>query len=175
MNKKENSKNIRSNNTLAHLKYHPKIYIRKNGALITAPTEDQSVAQSYQKWWDKGPIVDGKRITILSRKSAYQVNEEVRIIHVFEVVEPEHEMYVMGPKPIYGEYLDNELVKTAPPIDEYPFMLMFYNGIVIPSPAVDYNYEITSYKFNKHETHQIYWKLGSLKSNILKFNILETD
>ena len=56
----------------------------------------------------RAKAVGGTRLTILAKKNRYRVNEEVRIIHVLEVVEPGHRLFVMGPKPIYGEYIDGQ-------------------------------------------------------------------
>ena len=39
---------------------------------------------------DKGEIVGGKRLTILTNKDRYKPDEEVRVIHVMEAVEPGH-------------------------------------------------------------------------------------
>ena len=48
---------------------------------------------------------------------------------------------------------------------------MEYSGVTLPSPAVDYNYDITAYRFNEAGTHLIQWRLGELRSNILSIEV----
>jgi hypothetical protein len=79
----------------------------------------------------------------------------------------------MGPKPVYGEYVDGQLVTAAPPPGEDPLVPPIYDGITLPSPAVDYGYDITSYRFSKPATHEIQWRLDSLRSNLLTLEIME--
>jgi hypothetical protein len=71
----------------------------------------------------------------------------------------------MGPKAIYGEYVDGQLVTPAQPPPE------IYDGLVVDSPDVDYNYDITSYRFSRPGHHQIYWQLGDLRSNTLDIEV----
>jgi hypothetical protein len=47
-----------------------------------------------------------------------------------------------------------------------------YNGLTVPSPAVDYNYEITSYRFDAVGEHRIQWRLGALRSNVLTIEVV---
>lgn len=147
------------------------LYVRQGDRIVEASAEDKSVAQSYPKWSDKGSISDGKRLTILTQKNSYKVNEEIRVIHIFESIKLGDQVYVMGPKPVNGEYLDGQLVTDPPPNNEVPWIPLLYDGATLPSPAVDYNYDITSYSFSAPGTHQIYWQLGSLKSNTLTIEI----
>lgn len=158
-----------------HLEHWPGLFVREGERIVEAPAEDQAVAQSYPGWPDKGSILDGKRLTILTKKTTYQVDEEIRVIHIFEAVEPGHQVYIMGPKTIYGEYLDEQSVTLTPPEGEDPLIPQFYNGRVVPSPAVDFNYEITSYSFSAPGKHKIYWKLNSLQSNTLVFEIVRSN
>lgn len=154
-----------------HLRRWPGLYILQGNQIIEAPAEDIAVARGYPTCSDKGPILDGKRLTILTKKTTYQVNEEIRVIHVVEVIEGGHHVYVMGPKLIYGEYVDGQLVTEPLPDRDDPLVPRMYNGAVLPSPAVDYNHEITTCTFSEPGTHQIYWKLGSLQSNVLKLEL----
>jgi len=159
----------------SYLSRWPGLYVRDGNQIVAAPEEDISVARNYPIWRDKGQITDGKRLTILTKKTAYQVNEEVRIIHVVEVTEPGHTVYVMGPKPIYGEYMDGQLVTERLPAMEDPLAPSTYHGAVLPSPAVDYNYDITSYSFSKPGTHSFQWRLGPLESNVLTLEVAEAQ
>jgi hypothetical protein len=148
-----------------YLKQTPELYARQNGGIVKAPADDQAVAATYATSRVRGPLVDGQRITILAAKTAYQVGEEVRVIHVLEAPEPGHEVFVMGPKAIHGELVDS--VERTPP-DPGP---MSYDGRVLQSPAVDFNYEVTAYKFDVPGIHLIQWKVGKLASNVLAIDV----
>lgn len=165
--------NSDANNVPEYLKRWPGLYLHEEGRIVEAPAEDVALARSYPNWPDKGPIIDGRRLTIMVRKTSFWVDEEVRIVHVVEVLEPGHQVYVMGPKPIHGEYVDGQLVTASPPPGEDPLVPPIYDGITLPSPAVDYGYDITSYRFSKPATHEIQWRLDSLGSNLLTLEIME--
>jgi hypothetical protein len=92
---------------------------------------------------------------------------------VHEAVEPGHRVYVMGPKLVYGEYVDGQPTTPAPPPGENPLLPPIYNGRVLPSPAVDYNFEITSYSFTEPGTHHIQWRLEPLQSNVIAVEITD--
>lgn len=149
-----------------HLTHWPRLYIRKGDKIIDALADDIVVAKSYSATEGKGKVVGGTRLTILAKKDRYRVNEEVRIIHILEVVEPGHRLFVMGPKPIYGEYLDGRPVTP----EEAPERV--YDGLVLDSPNVDYNYEITAYRFSEPGRHRIHWQIGGLRSNTLELEIV---
>ena len=156
----------------SHLKRWPGLYVRAGGRIVEAPAEDIELAQTYPEWPDKGAVVEGKRLTILTNVRPYRINEEVRIIHVLEVVDPGHQVYIMGPKPVYGEYINNRLA-TAPPPEGDPLVPLEYNGTTLTSPAVDYNYEIASYVFPEPGIYRIVWELQRLQSNILIIKVEE--
>jgi hypothetical protein len=103
----------------------------------------------------------------MCRQGTYRVGEPVRVIHVLEVVTPGEEIYVMGPKAVGGEIVDGQKVTPANHGDHEP-----YDGRVLPSPGVDYNYEITSHTFAEPGRHTIQWRLGALTSNALVVEIL---
>jgi hypothetical protein len=50
-----------------------------------------------------------------------------------------------------------------------------YDGRALPSPAVDYNYEITQYRFAEPGLHQIYWQIGNLRSNTLSLEVVRDE
>jgi hypothetical protein len=154
-----------------YLKHWPGLYVRQDNRIVDAPAEDVAVARSYPDWSDKGQIINGKRITIMTNKLIYQENEEIRIIHVVEVVEPGHELFIMGPKQVYGEYIDEQLVSAPPLPNADPLRPLLYDGETVKSPGVDYNYDITAYRLSEPGKHQIIWKLDSLKSNTLTLEI----
>jgi hypothetical protein len=137
-----------------HLRHFPGLYIRKANKILDAPPADVAVAKGYPAFGDKGPVTRGLRLTIMAAKLEVGVDEEVRVIHVLEAVEPGHDVYVMGPKTVFNEYVDNKLVTKkykGPGV---------YDGAVMGSPWADYNYEITSYRFSTPGTHTIQWKGG---------------
>lgn len=148
-----------------YLKHFPGLYMRKGTEIVEALAEDIEVAKRYPETKEKGKVVGGKRLTIFTKKRRYKVNEEVRVIHVMEVAEPGHKIFVMGPKPIYGEYVDDKLVtpRAAPE--------QIYDGLVLDSPGVDYNYDITSYRFVEPGPHRIHWQIGELRSNTLRLEV----
>ncbi len=149
------------------------LFVRKGDIIVQASEDEIRVASGYSSWADKGKIIDGRRLTIMTSKTKYKINEEVRVVHVVEFTEPGHKVYIMGPKEVYGEYVDGCLSgKDVPSDRSNPFVPEGdYDGRVLNSPAVDYNYYITSYAFNTCGIHSIYWKLGKWKSNVLKIII----
>ena len=165
-----NPTNREANDMPEYLKRTPELFVRVGNRVIEAPAEDRMVAQHYPSWPHKGSLIDSKRLTILTKQTTYRPNEEIRVVHVVEYTAPGNDVYVMGPKPVYGEYVDGQLsTAMAPTID--PLVPQDYDGVTLESPAVDYNYEITTYTFALPGTHQIYWDLGTLRSNVLTLEI----
>lgn len=155
----------------AYLQHFPGLYVRKGSEIVDAPPADVAVAKGYARAKDKGPLVDGHRLTLLTEKSRYRVGEEVRVIHVHEIAVDGEQIYPMGPKPIRGELVNGKLVTPAVLVDVDPFQPSVYDGPVIPSPAVDYNWEITSYRFSAPGVRTIQWKLGKFESNVLTIDV----
>ena len=133
--------------------------------------DDQVLARSYPEWPDKGPLIDGRRISIGTAKRKVRLNEEVRIVHVAEIAVPGHTVYVMGPKSVQGEYVDGVLVTEPGPASGDALDPGIYDGVTLPSPAVDSNYDITSYRFDTPGLHRIFWQPGDLKSNVLEVEV----
>ena len=144
---------------------NPELFVREGDRIVPAADEDQEVARAYAMFPDKGRIVGGYRITILTRDGGFHTGDPVRIIHVCEAVTENTRLYVMGPKPVWGEYVDGALLTAALPVGEDPLAPSSYDGRVVRGPAIDYNYEITQYRFNTPGTHLIQWRLGTLVSN----------
>ena len=149
------------------------LFILRGDYVAKASEEQSRVVKRYASWDEKGEVIDGRRLTIMTSKTKYRINEEVKVIHIVEFTEPGHDVYIMGPKEVYGEYIDGRLSRKDVSSDRLdPFVPEGdYDGRVLNSPAVDYNYYITAYTFNKRGIHSIYWKLGKWKSNILKIMI----
>ena len=157
----------------AYLQHFPGLFVRKGAEIVEAPAADVEVAKSYPRAKDKGPLIDGHRITLLTKKRSYRVGEEVRVLHIHEIAAEGEQIYPMGPKAIRGEFVNGKLVTPSVLADADPFIPEVYDGAVIPSPAVDYNWEITSYRFSAPGTRAIQWKLGKYASNILTVEITQ--
>jgi hypothetical protein len=153
-----------------HLRRWPGLYQREGDRIVEASPQDIALARSYPRFQDKGLIVDGRRITILTENTMHRLGDEVRVIHVVEFTEPGYRAYIMGPKPIYGEYINDKLVTEPVPAGN-PLVPVDYSGVTLPSPAVDYNFEITSYTFDSPGIYRIQWRLGSLHSNVLSIEV----
>jgi hypothetical protein len=150
-----------------YLNRWPGLSMRQGDRIVEALPEDIEVAKGYPTFRDKGPVVGGRRLTIMSRKNVYRVGEEVRVIHVLEVLEPGQEIFTMGPKAVSGEYVDGR--GTTP---EASGEADAYDGRVLKSPGVDYNYDITTYTFDAPGRHTIQWRMGDLRSNTLELEIV---
>ena len=152
-----------------YLKRWPGLYMRQGDQIVQALAEDIETAKSYPGATNKGAVVNGRRITILCRKDTYQVGEEVRVIHVLEVLAPGQEIFIMGPKAVVGEIVDGH-PQTPKIADD----LGSYDGRVLASPGVDYNYDITTYSFDRSGLHTITWRLGELLSNTLELKVVNS-
>ena len=164
--------NARNEEIPEHLRREPALFVRRGSRITAAAPEDLALARTYPLRPGKGSLEDGRRITILLHKSAYAVNEEIHVLHVYEVTVPGVLVSVMGPKPVPGEYVDGQLATSEPVPEEDPFLPSNYNGRAIRSPAVDYNYEITVYRFSEPGRHQIEWRAGGLRSNAVSFEVV---
>lgn len=154
-----------------YLAQFPGLYVRKGDQIVEAPPTDVAVAKSYARSKDKGPLIDGHRLTLLTARRTYRVGEEVRVIHVHEVAAEGEQVFPMGPKPVRGEQIDGKMVTATVLADVDPFQPEIYDGVVLTSPAVDYNWEITSYRFSAPGTRTIQWKVGRFVSNTLVLQI----
>lgn len=150
-----------------HLNRWAGLYMRQDGRIVEALPEDIVVAKGYPTVGRKGSLVRGRRITIMCRKNVYHVGEEVRVIHVLEVVEPGQDIFTMGPKAVCGEYVDGRAM--TPDIRGES---QVYDGRVLKSPGVDYNYDITTYTFDTPGRHRIQWQMGELRSNTLELEVV---
>lgn len=148
-----------------YLKEPPQLFARSGASIVPAPPGDLAVAASYARSPARGPLHDGARITILTERAKYKVGEEVRVIHVLEAPEPGRELYVMGPKPIDSEYVDGVLRTPPPPAPGT------YDGRVLPSPGVDWNYEVTTYRFTAPGPHRLQWRADGRESNVIELEV----
>ncbi len=134
---------------------------RVSGEPVAVPQEDIEVAMRYAEFASKGEVVAQKRRTIMTRKARYAPGEQVRVIHVFEVLAKGIEMEAMGPKPVFGEYLDQEQVTPSAP------GAGLYDGPLVVSPAVDFFFDVTTYRFEREGVHSLYWQPDAVRSNTL--------
>ncbi len=149
-----------------HLQRWGGLFARDGDRIVDAPPEDVAVARGYPYASDKGPTVDGVRVTILTRCRRYRVGEPVRVLHVLEAVDQGQGVGIMGPKGIRDESVDGERQPGPPPP-------MNYDGVVLPSPAVDYNYEVTTYRFETPGWHEIQWRPDAAPaSNVLRIEVV---
>ena len=151
------------------------LYERKGNKIVDAPLEDFELAKTYHSFKEKGRLSSGQRITIMTKRDRYKVGEPIRVLHILEAVKQGVELYVMGPKTIYNEYVDGKLVTKNGPGSET------YDGVVVKGPNTDFHYDITTYIFSEPGTHTIQWRGGghpiqgslNLESNIIKIQIVE--
>lgn len=155
-----------------HLKHFPGLSVRSGDQIVPAPEADAAVAKGYPAAAAKGPWLDGRRITILTRELRVKAGEPVRIIHVVESTRPGDALHVMGPKAVLGEHVDGKLATAPAPATGDPLAPTgVYDGRARPAPAVDYNYEITEYKLAAGR-HTVEWQLGALRSNQLAIDVI---
>lgn len=131
------------------------------------------VPEAYAAWPDKGPLVEGRRLTVLTDATDLKPGDTLRVAHVYEVTRPGASLYVMGPKPVYGEQLDGRAVTPAVPNGDDPLAPGEYDGRVLPSPGIDHNFETTSYTFRRPGRHELTWRVDDLVSNTLTVEVQE--
>lgn len=149
-----------------------KLYERKGAELIEAPENDIKLAKTYPQWEKKGPEINGKRLTIMTEKLNYKTNENIRILHIVDYIFPGQDAFLMGPKKVYNEYVNDELTtEKLTTSAKDPLIPGFYDGIVAKSPIIDFNFDITTYKFSEKGIYKIQWKLDPYYSNILELYI----
>ncbi|RAN77911.1 hypothetical protein B5P43_17875 [Bacillus sp. SRB_336] len=150
----------------------PNLFARDGDRIVEAAAGDLAVAAGYARATDKGAVSDGYRLTVLAGSAACRTGQTIRIIHVCESVAPDAPLYVMGPKPVAGEYVDGHLAAPpAPPAGEHPLIPRSYDGRVAPGPGLDFNFEITEYNFDTPGRHSVQWRPGSWASNTLWFDV----
>ncbi len=156
---------------LAHLEKDGDLYARVGATIVDAPAADIAVLRAYPRFLGKGPLTPkGERLTLLTAKTSYLASEEIRVIHVHEATKAGVELYVMGPKAIYGEYVDGKLASKAAkaPIDGY-------DGAVIKSPEADHNYEVSVHKLPVG-THTLQWRFATLSGpTVIDSNVLTIE
>ena len=129
----------------------------------------EEVLAAYADWVERGELYRGRRLTIMTADTTCQTNETVRVDHVLEAVTPGYDLYVMGPKPVFSEYINGKLqgagVTEHDPAD--PFAPAEYDGRVLTSPGIDANFAPTFYRFPRPGRYEICWQPGAWRSNTL--------
>lgn len=148
------------------------LFIREGDRILPATAEDEEVARNYPMFPDKGAVVGGYRLTILTRNLTIHTGDPIHIIHVCEAVLPDSLLYVMGPKTVYDEYVNGILSTAALPAGEDPLAPSSYDGRIAQGPTIDYNYEITQYRFEQPGAYLIQWRPGTLVSNMLRLQVI---
>lgn len=139
---------------------------------VDASESDQKIIRDYPFWVAKGPLIDNTRITLTTATLHYVAGEAIRIAHIVEEIGPGRTLYVMGPKKVRDEFVNDILATdaTRSPGD-YPWLPMSYDGAVEPSPGIDYNFEITQYRFDQPGIYRIQWRPGRYRSNVLSITV----
>jgi len=157
---------------LEHMASGAQAQVRVGRDYASAPAADTALLRTYPQWNDKGVVTGpaGERLTILTAKKVYAAGEEIRIVHVHEATKPGVSLYVMGPKEIFGEYVDGVLASwgaTAPPDA--------YDGRVNESPGVDHNYSVSVHRLALG-VHRIEWRFATLSGpRVLRSNVLTIE
>ncbi len=157
---------------LSRLADRGSLFVRKGNDITDAPAADIAVLRAYPSFAGKGPLTGaaGERLTILSAKTAYAPGEEIRVIHVHEATLPGASLCVMGPKEVFGEYLDGKLASRAAKVQPGA-----YDGAVLASPDVDTNYDITTYRLPAGR-HTLQWRSDTLSGPaMLVSNVVTLD
>lgn len=129
------------------------------------------IRRRYESWTDRGAASGGRRLTIMAATMELTAGEPVEIEHVVEALGPEHRLYVMGPKPVYGELVDGSPTGPEPPTWEDPLAPRLYDGATLPGPGIDVNFELTRHSFDEPGEHEIVWEAGGLRSNVLRVTV----
>lgn len=159
-----------------HLRHWGGLYERKGESIVDASPQDVAVAKAYPFFADKGEWQDDLRITIMTEKTSYRIGEEVRVLHAVESIKEDGLLYIMGPKMIYDQYVNGELTtEKTPEYQTDPLVPLIYDGAVESAPALDYNYDISLYTFDKPGEYVIQWKPGTLRSNLIRIRVKQTQ
>lgn len=149
-------------------------FVRVGDPTPASSSEYHEILSEYESFGGKGPPSRGYRLTILPRSLSIRIDEVVTIVHICESLLEVASLYVMGPKPVFGEYVDDVLATEAPPPSEDPLIPSSYDGRVLPGPGIDTNYDVTEYRFTAPGRHSVQWRLGPHVSNTLWFTVGST-
>ncbi len=138
---------------------------------VDAREDDAKLIRDYPFWIDKGPLIDGTRLTLTCARLEYATGEPVRIAHIVEETSRERLLYIVGPKAIHDECVNDKPACAQQNTGDYPWLPASYDGEVLPTPGIDYNFEITQYVFDEPGTYRIQWRPGRYRSNVLHISV----
>lgn len=147
------------------------VFDASKNRFIDAVQSDATLIRDYPFWIDKGPPIDGTRLTLTCAKLTYAPGEPVRIAHIVEETSKERLLYIIGPKAIRDEYVNDAPLSATQNTEDYPWLPASYDGEVQPSPGIDYNFEITQYVFDEPGDYRIQWCPGRYRSNVLFISV----
>lgn len=131
------------------------------------------MALSYGGWTAKGEEFEGRRISINTPSETVSAGQEFHVVHVLETTGNNLDTFVKGPKMVYGEYINGELVSKGLPEGENPFAPKEFAGQFLTGPCTDFNFHNTTYSFEKKGKYEIVWTHGNLKSNVLTVEVVD--
>gem|GEM_PF-3193424 len=149
-----------------------KIYMRNAaGKVVEAPVQEQNLVRTYPEFASKGPVHEKQRLSIMSAKARIRTGDTLSVVHVYEALDTGLIVSVLGPKKPMGVFINDSLVSRAYMEGDDPFVYGIYEGFVVKSPAIDYNFDIPRYVFTKPGVYRIQWRLGKLVSNELVITV----
>lgn len=92
---------------------------RKGDKVVAAPAEDLPLAKTYHAFEDKGQLVAGQWLTIMTHNARCRMRTGSCILHILEAVESGKRAYLVGPKIACDEYVDGKLVTPKGPGTAY--------------------------------------------------------
>jgi hypothetical protein len=131
----------------------------------------EAAIKMYEGWPERGRLVRGRRLTLMTARTDLVVGDSAQVLHVYEIIEPGGQLYVMGPKPVEGEQLSGPHAVPVPPAPPDLLEPPLYDGRVVPSPGIDHNFEVTTYSFVEEGRYDLVWRVGELVSNTLEFKV----
>lgn len=134
---------------------------------------DAAVIRTYATWPAHGRARRHVRFSIGTAATRVKVGARVRILHVMESLD-KSQLWVMGPKAVYGLTVDGKLRGTLGPNvgGSEPWLGETYDGAVEPGPGLDTNFEISEFLFETPGRHTVVWHVGAWTSNTLVFTVV---
>jgi hypothetical protein len=125
----------------------------------------KAIKGAYRNSELRGDVKGGVKLTILTVKKSFAVNEPIHVFHVAETVQPGIELRLAGPLPVQ-DFIDGRPAGAKA-------QLGVYNGRVSREPCIAVNYEITTHRFPTPGSHSIQWVEDGFVSNAIEVDIVE--
>lgn len=141
-------------------------------ATQTITEADKELARSlYEDLAHKSEENAERILAILTAQKVVAVDEPVRVFHLIEFMKKGAEIFIMGPKDIYGEFVNGHLASPKVPEGQmYPWM-MLYDGPVLEGPGLDENFKVSVYRFSQPGRYEINWQFEEQRSNTLTITV----